>query len=104
MRGGASHGLRLRAALVVSQQPIQIDDYPAFTTPFAEEADQPVSARREPIPEPRQKCNVHHEPHEPCNPAGEAEPVHADDGTVAIHGSHAAEVSVFKGSRSAAFD
>ena len=49
---------------------------------------------REPVLEPRHERNVHDEPHEPRDPAGEPHPVRAEDRGAAVHGGHTPEVPV----------
>ena len=48
----------------------------------------------EPVLEPRHESDVHDEPREPRDPAGEPHPVRAEDRGAAVHGGHAPEVPV----------
>ena len=78
----------------MSEQSVEIHDDRAFAATCADEAQQPVDESRKPVLEPRHERNVHDEPHEPRNPAGEPNPVCAEDRGAAVHGGHAPEVPV----------
>ena len=82
------------ASPVISEQSVEIHDDGAFAATCANEAQQPMDESRKPVLEPRHERNVHDEPHEPRNPAGEPNPVRAEDRGAAVHGGHTPEVPV----------
>ena len=53
-----------------------------------------MNESRESVLEPRHERDVHGEPHEPSDPAGEPDTVCTDDRATAVHGGHAPEVPV----------
>jgi len=81
------------------EQLIEVAGDCPFTATCADKAYKPVDDSGEPIPEPRQESDVHDKPDDPCDPAGEPHPAHADDRASAAHGCHAAEVPVSPRSR-----
>ena len=83
----------------MSEQSIEVHDDGAFAATCANEAQQPVDESRKPVLEPRHERNVHDEPHEPRNPAGEPNPVRAEDRGAAVHGGHTPEVPVLPSCR-----
>ena len=84
---------------VVSEQLVEVNNDCPFQAARAYEAQKPVDESREPVLKPRHESDVHDEPHEPRDPAGEPHPVRAEDRAAAIHGGHTPEVSVLPGSR-----
>ena len=82
------------ASPVLSEQSVEVHDDRPFAAACADEAQEPVDESREPVLKPRHESDVHDEPHEPRDPAGEPHPVQAEDGAAAIHGGHAPEVPV----------
>src|SRR5947208_2101737 len=60
----------------------------------AEEAERPADQRPEPVLEAGHEHDVHGQPHQPAEEAGDADAVEADDRTAARDGGHAAQVAV----------
>ena len=78
----------------MSEQSVEIDGDRPFGATCADEAQEPVDESCKPVLEPRHEGNVHDEPHEPRNSAGEPNPVRAEDRGAAVHSGHAPEVPV----------
>ena len=96
-------GRGILASSNLRKQAVKVRDDRPFAAACADETQEPVDESCEPVLEPRHESDVHDEPREPRDPAGEPYPVRAEDRGAAVHGGHAPEVPVLPRIGSAPF-